>query len=65
MTKDVVFTYQKIGNIIVLEEDDWRLIVDYLEKHNISVFEKSKRPTSKVLRAVDVSDFGAGWADDE
>ena len=39
--KDLEFKYEKVGHIIVLEEDDWNRIVKYLAKSGIQVDEAS------------------------
>ena len=39
--KDLEFGYQKVGHIIMLEEDDWNRIVKYLAKSGIQVDEAS------------------------
>lgn len=39
--KDLEFKYEKVGHIIMLEEDDWNRIVKYLAKNGIRVDEAS------------------------
>lgn len=43
MSKHIDFTYQKVGHVIMLEEDDWNRIVEYLQTHNLTVKEKSAK----------------------
>ena len=51
----VDFQYQKIGNVIMIEEDDWNRVLDFLREHEVSVKVKS-RPTK---RAPDAPKRGA------
>jgi hypothetical protein len=39
--KDLEFRYEKVGHIIMLKEDDWNRIVEYLAKSGIQVDEAS------------------------
>lgn len=51
----VDFQYQKVGNVIMIEEDDWNRVLDFLRENEISVKVKN-RPTK---RAPDAPKRGA------
>ena len=51
----VDFQYQEVGNVIMIEEDDWNRVLDFLREHEVSVKVKS-RPTK---RAPDAPKAGA------
>jgi len=44
---DVKLKYEKVGHIIMLEEDDWKRIVNFMQIHGMEVEETPNKACSR------------------
>ena len=44
--RPVNFKYEKVGHIIMLEEDVWKRIVKFMQKNGVQVEERPTKPCS-------------------